>query len=127
MKLDTCSPKGFIPTLQPEAARAFYEDTLGLRLESDDNFAIVFRVGPEPGMVLRVVRLHEPFTPAPYTIFGWDIKDMETAVDELTAQGVEFLHYGFLEQDERGIWHAPDGTKVTWFKDPDGNTLSLSA
>ena len=126
MQLAMLSPIGFIPTQNPEAARAFYEDTLGLRFESEDSFATVFRLGPEPGTMLRVVRLPQPFTPASYTIFGWEVEDIETAIDELAAKGVSFLRYGFFQQDERGIWVAPGGAKVAWFNDPDGNTLSLS-
>ena len=124
MGLAQNSPVGFIPTTKPEAARAFYEKTLGLRFESADEFAIVFRLGPA-GIMLRVTRAPE-FTPAPFTIFGWQTDDIVSSVTELAAKGVEFTRYGFMEQDERGIWNAPGGTKVAWFKDPDGNTLSLS-
>jgi len=118
------SPVGFIPTTKAKEARAFYEKTLGLRFESADDFAIVFRVGPA-NMMLRVTIAPE-FTPHPFTIFGWQVDDIVARVTELTAKGVEFARYGFLEQDERGIWNAPGGTRVAWFKDPDGNTLSLS-
>ena len=134
MPLTTASPVGFILTRQPEVARTFYESTLGLRFESDEPFALVFRVGAEsgegsgsvPGPVLRVVKMPEPFTPIASTVFGWEVDNIEAAVDELTAKGVAFLRYGFLEQDERAIWHAPGRAKIVWFQDPDGNTLSLS-
>lgn len=125
MPLTTASPIGFIPTRNAEAARAFYEGVLGLRLESDDNFALVFRLGPAPGVMLRVVRAPE-FTPLPFTLLGWEVDDLEIIVDELAAKGVGFLCYGFFEQDDRAIWHAPGGAKIVWFQDPDGNTLSLS-
>jgi catechol 2,3-dioxygenase-like lactoylglutathione lyase family enzyme len=118
-------PVAFIPTTKPEAARAFYEKTLGLRFESADQFAIVFRVGPEPGIMLRVTIVPE-LTPHSFTAFGWQVDDIVATVTELAANGVEFTRYGFLEQDERAIWNAPGGTKVAWFRDPDGNTLSLS-
>jgi len=124
MGLARNSPVGFIPTTKAKEARAFYEKTLGLRFESADDFAIVFRVGPA-NMMLRVTIAPE-FTPHPFTIFGWQVDDIVARVTELTAKGVEFARYGFLEQDERGIWNAPGGTRVAWFKDPDGNTLSLS-
>ena len=124
MGLAQNSPVGFIPTTKPEAARTFYEKTLGLRFESADEFAIVFRLGPA-GIMLRVTITPE-FTPDPFTIFGWQTDDIVASVTELAAKGVEFTRYGFMEQDERGIWNAPGGTKVAWFKDPDGNTLSLS-
>ena len=48
------------------------------------------------------------------------------SVTELATTGVEFTRYGFMKQDKQGIWDAPGGTRVAWFKDPDGNTLSLS-
>jgi catechol 2,3-dioxygenase-like lactoylglutathione lyase family enzyme len=124
MSLAENSPVGFVPTTKPEAARAFYEKTLGLRFESADQFAIVFRLGPA-GIMLRVTIVPE-FTPQQFTIFGWQVDDIVATVSELAAKGVEFTRYGFMEQDERGIWNAPGGTKVAWFRDPDGNTLSLS-
>ncbi len=126
MPLASNQPVGFIPTANAEAARAFYEQTLGLQFESDDQFALVFRLGPGHGTMLRVVRAGT-FTPAPYTVFGWETVDIEACVDDLVKQGVTFERFGFFEQDERAIWHAPGGAKVAWFKDPDGNTLSISS
>jgi catechol 2,3-dioxygenase-like lactoylglutathione lyase family enzyme len=125
MSLATLTPIAFIPTSKPEAARAFYEQTLGLTFVSDDQFALVFRVGPTQTM-LRVVRSGD-FTPAQFTIFGWEVSDIHATVAELAAKGVAFSRFGFLEQDEAGVWAAPGGAKVAWFKDPDGNTLSLSS
>ena len=124
MPLATLSPIAFIPTNNPEAARTFYETTLGLTFVSDDNFALVFRIGPTNTM-LRVVRTGA-FTPAQFTIFGWETPDIEADVEALTAKGIEFLRFAYFEQDALGIWTAPNGNKVVWFKDPDGNTLSLS-
>ncbi len=126
MSLTTASPVGFILTRDAGVARSFYEGTLGLRFESDEPFALVFRVGPEPGTALRVVKMPEPFTPNTATVFGWEVENMETTVDELNGKGLTFLRYGYLEQDERAIWHAPGRAKIAWFQDPDGNTLSLS-
>ncbi len=125
MSLGTNQPVGFIPTANAEAARAFYEQTLGLHFESDDQFALVFRLGPAHGTMLRVVRAGA-FTPAPFTIFGWQADNIESCVDELLKRGLVFERYGQFEQDERAIWHAPGGAKVAWFKDPDGNTLSIT-
>jgi catechol 2,3-dioxygenase-like lactoylglutathione lyase family enzyme len=124
MPLTTHPSIAFIPTAKPEAARTFYEQTLGLTFVSDDDFALVFRVGPTQTM-LRVVRTGD-FTPAPFTIFGWEAEDIHATIAELTASGVEFLRYGFFPQDEAGVWNAPGGAQIAWFKDPDGNTLSLS-
>ena len=75
--------------------------------------------------MLRVVRAGA-FTPATYTIFGWETPNIEAAIDDLTPSGLTFERFPFFEQDPRAIWHAPNGAKVAWFKDPDGNTLSLS-
>ena len=125
MNLETNEPIAFIPTRDPASAREFYEGKLSLRLQSDDGFALIFRVGTAPGFMLRVVNTPE-FQPVPYTIFGWQVPDIVACVKELGASGIEPLRYGFFEQDELGIWSSPSGAKVAWFKDPDGNTLSVS-
>ena len=113
---------GFIPTTDGDRAKQFFAELLGLEFVVDAQFALVFRVG---GGMLRVVRMDE-FTPVPYTILGWEVEDLTAKARELAGRGVEITRYGFLEQDEHGVWVAPDGDKVLWFKDPDGNTLSLS-
>src|SRR5476651_575714 len=121
MSLATNLPIGFIPTKNAKAARAFYQDTLGLEFESEDPFAIVFHIGPGRTM-LRVTNTPE-FTPAPFTIFGWQVDDIDATV---AAKGVPFQRYDFLKQNKLGIWTAPSGARIAWFHDPDGNTLSLS-
>lgn len=125
MSLANLFPIGFIPIRDADAALAFYQRTLGLTFQADDGFAIVFRLGPVRGLILRLVRMPE-YTPAPYTIFGWEVPDIVRSVDDLSAKGVSFTRYDHLQQDERGIWSSPSGARVAWFKDPDGNTLSLS-
>jgi catechol 2,3-dioxygenase-like lactoylglutathione lyase family enzyme len=125
MSLTHHEPIAFIPTADAEAGLVFYKDTLGLTLVSDDQFALVFKIGPHDTM-LRVVRTQDNFTPAPFTIFGWESPNIEADVTALAARGVEFLRFSFFHQDALGIWTAPNGNKVAWFKDPDGNTLSLS-
>jgi len=128
LTLATLSPIAFIPTADAVAARAFYETTLGLTFVSDDNFALVFRVGLT-GTMLRVVRAGA-FTPAHFTIFGWEASDpeaLEATVAALATEGINFLRFSFFQQDAIGIWTSPDGSRVAWFKDPDGNTLSLSS
>ncbi len=124
MPLTHLEPVAFIPTRNAAAARAFYEQTLGLTFVSDDDFALVFRVGPAQQM-LRIVKTPE-YTPFPFTLFGWQVTDIHSTVAELSARGVEFLRFSFFEQSLDGVWTAPDGAKVAWFKDPDGNTLSVS-
>jgi len=125
MSLSHYTPIAFIPTAHAETARIFYEQTLGLTFVSDDQFALVFRVGPTQTM-LRVVRTQGEFTPAPFTIFGWEVDDINATVAELAGKGIEFLRFSYFPQEPNGVWHAPGWAAVAWFKDPDGNTLSLS-
>ncbi len=126
MPLTYATPTGFIPSANAEAARAFYEGTLGLRFIAEEPFAFVFRLGSDPGSDLRVVPAGAKHQPVEFTIFGWEVEGIEDIVDELTAKGVQFLRYPGMEQDERGIWHAPGRAKIVWFQDPDGNTLSIA-
>jgi catechol 2,3-dioxygenase-like lactoylglutathione lyase family enzyme len=112
----------FVPTTDAQRAREFYEQKLGLKFVSDDGFAIVFDAN---GIMLRVVKLKE-YTPAQFTILGWEVPDAEQSVSELQGRGVQFESYPWAQQDELGIWSAPGGAKVAWFKDPDGNVLSVS-
>lgn len=116
-------PIGFIPTRNAEAARAFYEGVLGLTFVSDDQFALVFRLADD--VMLRVVRVGD-FQPAQFTIFGWEAMDIDSSIDALAKKGLDFLRFDFMKQDARGVWTSPNGNRVAWFKDPDGNTLSLS-
>jgi len=112
----------FVPTKDFAKARQFYETTLGLRFVAEDGHAVVFDAN---GTMLRISKAGN-FTPLPFTILGWQSDDIAVDVAALQKRGVEFERYGFFEQDELGIWTAPTGDKVAWFKDPDGNTLSLS-
>jgi catechol 2,3-dioxygenase-like lactoylglutathione lyase family enzyme len=111
----------FVPTKDTEKARAFYEGVLGLRFVKDDGFALVLDAN---GIMVRVAKAQ--FTPASFTILGWQVSDIKKVVTGLQGKGVQFERFGFLEQDELGIWTAPSGDKVAWFKDPDGNVLSVS-
>jgi catechol 2,3-dioxygenase-like lactoylglutathione lyase family enzyme len=111
----------FVPTKDTEKARAFYEGVLGLRFVKDDGFAMVMDAN---GIMVRVAKAQ--FTPVPFTILGWQVPEIEKMVEGLQAKGVKFERFGFFEQDALGIWTAPTGDKVAWFKDPDGNILSVS-
>jgi catechol 2,3-dioxygenase-like lactoylglutathione lyase family enzyme len=114
---------GFIPTRNGEAARVFYEQKVGLHFIAEDQFAITFQSGAN---TIRVTRTGS-FTPAPFTILGWESLDIERDVRDMSARGVTFERYDYMgAQDELGIWTASNGAKVAWFKDPDGNILSLS-
>ena len=114
---------GFIPTRDAAAARAFYAGTLGLRVADETPFALVIdaggtmlRVTPVPGLAAR-----------PFTVAGWQVPDIGTAVRDLAGRGVQFTRYDGMAQDDLGIWTTPGGDRVAWFTDPDGNTLSLTA
>jgi catechol 2,3-dioxygenase-like lactoylglutathione lyase family enzyme len=111
----------FIPTKDAARARRFYE-SLGLRFVSDDSFAIVMDAN---GTMIRIARV-EDFTPFPFTLLGWQVDDIHQTVAEMTSKGVEFARYPYFEQSADGIWTAPGGAKIAWFRDPDGNTLSIS-
>jgi catechol 2,3-dioxygenase-like lactoylglutathione lyase family enzyme len=114
---------GFIPTRDGDAARVFYETKVGLRFISEDQFALIFQSGAN---MIRISRTGS-FTPAPFTILGWETLDIERDVLEMSARGIVFERYDYMgPQDELGIWTSPSGAKVAWFKDPDGNTLLIS-
>ncbi len=103
-------------------AGAFYGGVLGLRLVSQDSFAAVFDAN---GIMLRVSAVAD-LTPAPYTVLGWQVGDIAAAVEELTRSGVVFERYEGMSQDAQAIWVSPGGARIAWFKDPDGNTLSVT-
>ncbi len=113
----------FLPTFDFDRARAFYEGVLGLRFVHNDGFAMVLDAN---GTMVRVSKVGADFKPAMFTILGWQVTGIESVVAEMTARGVTFERFSFFEQDNLGIWTAPSGDKVAWFKDPDGNTLSVS-
>jgi catechol 2,3-dioxygenase-like lactoylglutathione lyase family enzyme len=113
---------GFLPTRDAERARIFFETTLGLQFVSDDDYALVVQSGPT---IIRIAKVQD-FQPAPYTVLGWEVQDIGKIVSELQARGVAFEDYPFIQDRELGIWSAPSGAKVAWFKDPDGNLLSVS-
>ena len=112
-----------IPTRDPERARAFYEGALGLPVVVDDGFATVLKANNATIRLTKVAELQ----PHPFTLLGWEVSDMEGTVRSLAERGVMFERLPGVEQDELGIWSVPGGMgKVDWFKDPDGNLLSLS-
>jgi 4-carboxymuconolactone decarboxylase len=112
---------GFAITAQPEAAKAFYADVLGLTLLEETDFALVFDAHGAP---LRLQKLDETPPPAATTI-GWQVTDIDGEVRNLTVRGVAFERFGGLDQDDFGVWTTPAGARVAWFRDPDGNRLSL--
>src|SRR5262245_11315453 len=120
--LNSASLVGFVATARAEAAKHFYESVLGLPLLEDTPFALVFNSN---GRTLRVQKVQQ-LSPAPYTALGWVVSDIQSTVRALVAKGVACQRYDGLPQDALGIWQSPSSTKVAWFRDPDGNTLSLA-
>lgn len=112
----------FLATTDPARARSFYEGALGMRLIADEPFALVFDAR---GTMLRISKVDKANI-APYTVLGWIVDDIIAEVEALTAKQIVFEHFAGFPQDARGIWTAGDGTRVAWFKDPDGNLLSLT-
>ena len=113
---------GFVLTKDYERARAFYEGTIGFQFISLDQFALVMNTGKN---MIRIVK-DKKFTPLQSTVLGWEVENIEAIVAGLKEQGVTFEDYPFIEDRELRIWNAPGGGKVAWFKDPDGNVLSVS-
>jgi catechol 2,3-dioxygenase-like lactoylglutathione lyase family enzyme len=120
--LGDCEVMAFVATAHPNRALSFYRDTLGLELLEDSPFALVFRA---ERTTLRVQKVPQ-FSPLPFTSLGWRVTDIRAAVQALARRQVSFERYDGMGQDTLGIWLAPSGAKVAWFKDPDGNTLSLT-
>lgn len=112
----------FVPVSNADRARAFYRDTLNLRLLNEDGFALVFDV---QGVMLRATLMHE-VKPQPFTVLGWQVDDAAAAAQQLVSAGVALERFPGIEQDEHALWHAPGGAVIGWFKDPDGNILSIS-
>ncbi len=117
-----CKLIGFVPTKDSARSRKFYEGKLGFKFVSDDQFALVMQAGES---MIRIAKGAD-FKPAQYTVMGWEVTDIEAMVKWLTGRGVTFEKYPFVQDQKLGIWTTPNGDKVAWFKDPDGNVLSLS-
>lgn len=114
---------GFISIVDVARAKAFYRDTLGLRLLMEEPpFALVFEAN---GIMLRLGMAKE-LPPAHGTVLGWQVPEITTVIGDLKQAGVRFERYAGMEQDASGIWTSPTGAKVAWFRDPDGNILSIT-
>jgi catechol 2,3-dioxygenase-like lactoylglutathione lyase family enzyme len=113
---------GFVPTRDYDKARAFYEGMLGLEFVSLSEYALVMKAGENK---IRIAKLPN-FTPLQGTILGWEVADIESVARQLAGRGVTLEKFPFAQDRELGIWTTPKGDKVAWFKDPDGNILSVS-
>ena len=113
---------GFLATSDYDKAREFYEGKLGFAFVSLDQYALVMEVG---GHSIRISKIHN-FTPRQGTVLGWEVPDIEAVARWLRDRGVPPEKYPFAQDQGLGIWTAPGGARVAWFKDPDGNILSVS-
>jgi catechol 2,3-dioxygenase-like lactoylglutathione lyase family enzyme len=121
--LDSCKISAFVGVADSDRAKAFYRDTLGLKLVSEElPFALVFDC---QGTMLRVTIVPK-VKAAGYTVLGWLVKDVESIAKKLQKAGVQFQRYEGMTQDKLGIWTSPSGARIAWFQDPDGNLLSIS-
>ena len=120
--LTACDLIAFAATTDLERARAFYEGVLGLEVREQSPYACVFDAA---GTMLRVTAVGAVTQPG-YTVLGWRVPDIVEAIDALAARGVRFLRYDGMEQDEHGAWTTARGDRIAWFRDPDGNVLSLT-
>jgi catechol 2,3-dioxygenase-like lactoylglutathione lyase family enzyme len=120
--MQTTRPVAFVASTDLERSRAFYVNLLGLESVRLDDFALEVRSGAVPVRITHV----PDHVALPFTVLGWEVDDIAHEVEDLRAQGVETARYPWFEQDDDGVWVAPDGTRVAWFADPDGNVLSFS-
>jgi len=120
--LDTSKLVAFVPIRDFDRSRPFYEGILGLRFIDENPFALLMESN---GVRVRLAKTPK-FTPADFTVLGWQVADIQAMVTALMQKGVKFERFPGMDQDKLGIWAAPSGAKVAWFKDPDGNILSLA-
>jgi len=120
--LENAALTAFAATEDPVASKAFYENVLGLEFVADEPTAMVFET---ENASLRISKV-ESVDPPDYTVLGWEVDDVKSVVATLADEGVEVKRYDELPQDDDGIMAFPDGTRVAWFEDPDGNTLSVT-
>ncbi len=123
MDLQAAKPTVFLATSKSADAKTFYTQTLGLELQLDDEYALVFQLAGTELRLSKVPNHH----PLPFTVLDWQVDSIDEAYDILSARGVTFVIFEGMGQDERGVWASPDGgAKILWFKDPDENVLSVS-
>lgn len=113
----------FATIVDVERAKRFYRDTLGLTLINEEPpFALVFDAN---GVMVRL-GMAKKLPKAHGTVLGWQVPKIGSVIEKLKEAGVQFERFDGLTQDENGIWASPTGAKVAWFRDPDGNVLSIS-
>jgi len=121
--LSEAATMSFVTTTKPEEAKKFYVETLGLTFLSEDEYGLMFSVGRRS--MLRIQKM-EGFKPQQSTVFGWVVDNISNALEELSGRGIKFENFAFPSQDSRGVCTFENGDQVAWFKDLDGNTLSIA-
>jgi catechol 2,3-dioxygenase-like lactoylglutathione lyase family enzyme len=121
--LTDAAPVAFIPSTDLDRSRFFYVETLGLRLAEEGDAGLILDIA---GTKVWVVKVGDELRAQPFTIFGWQVDDLDGTMAALAERGIEFLRYDGFGQDEAGVWTAPSGTRIAWFEDPEGNNLSLN-
>jgi catechol 2,3-dioxygenase-like lactoylglutathione lyase family enzyme len=99
-------------------ARAFYTETLGARVTEENGMLTIHTAGGRDTLIYPKAE----HVPATFTVFNFVVDDIDKAVDELTARGVAFEKYEWV--DEKGI-NRRGGPPIAWFTDPAGNILSV--
>ena len=112
----------FAATTDAPRAAAFYTTVLGLKLRYEDDFAVSL---DSEGVEVRLQKV-ERFDAQPFTTLGWQVAEISGVAERLLQHGVVPERYPWLDQDAMGVWQAPSGARVLWFRDPDGNLLSIA-
>ena len=107
-----------------EAAKEFYGQTLGLRVTQLASGFLNLHLDSGAVVLAYVKENHEP---ASFTILNFEVDDVDAAVDDLNARGVDTNIYGSdIPADSRGVMKG-NGPDIAWFRDPAGNVLSVLA
>jgi catechol 2,3-dioxygenase-like lactoylglutathione lyase family enzyme len=112
----------FIYVADRDRALGFYRDVLGLEIVDSDPYGDFLGL---PGALLRMTVMAD-MQPHPHPVLGFNVDDIAATIHALRARGVTFDVFEGMGQDELGVWTSPDGGKIAFFKDADGNALMLS-
>ena len=116
------APVAFVPSTDLDRSKAFFTEVLGLALVEQSPFACVLAAN---GTTVRVTQVG-PYVAASHTVLGWEVRDVAATAAALARRGVTLVQFDGMEQDDLGVWTAPGGDRVAWFRDPDGNVLSIT-
>src|SRR5438045_3846330 len=112
--LATAKVMTFIAAKDAAASRDFYENTLGLTFVCEGDWAVVFDLS---GTMLRMQK-NVDCAPQQFTVLGWQVEDIASAMADLRGKGVTFEQYPWMPPDSDGVMTFPGDSKVAWFLDP---------